>query len=165
MSNEVFEGRVDPYSDRIANPLTVQLFEAEDCGDSRGGQWHQWRACSEDIEECTELPYSVKSFRTFQIEEGNNSCLIAAEEGEESKGSQALRLNLCVLVQSTARSPKSKLILHLLCRSSVEDSTRLTLSCLMSLSQVDRHQIGDMRCNYVMSWPLSLSHSILVSSS
>ncbi|KAM0715222.1 hypothetical protein Q7P37_009687 [Cladosporium fusiforme] len=89
MSHDVFEGRVDPYSDRIANPLTIQLFDSEDCGETGDSQWHQWRACSEDIEECTELPYSVKSFRALQIAEGNDSCLVAAEEGEESKGSQS----------------------------------------------------------------------------
>lgn len=79
--------------------FTLKAFPEEDCEERDGESWISWGGCEdrEDVGTCTELPYSVASFRLERTaEEGVGECVVAAQQGA-SGGIRSRELNLEVL--------------------------------------------------------------------
>lgn len=79
--------------------FTLKVFPEEDCGERDGQSWITWGGCEDrgDAETCSELPYSVASFRLeLTAEEELGECVVAAQRG--AGGSvRGRELNLGVL--------------------------------------------------------------------
>lgn len=83
MSRQVFEEKVNPDKDEISTLLQCSISKLKTVASQRA----HGRACSDDIEERTELPCSVKSFRAIQNVNNNVSCLNGARTGKIKKAS------------------------------------------------------------------------------
>ncbi|KFY80435.1 hypothetical protein V499_00734 [Pseudogymnoascus sp. VKM F-103] len=78
------------------NVMTFRTFEGADCASDPSHAWHQW-SCDTYIGDCSELPYSVRSFSISTTPEVNKTgCYVASERREnkvpyeESMGAKAV---------------------------------------------------------------------------
>lgn len=74
-------GGSDNDEDADFSSFMLKVFAGEDCVDDGSEPWFSWGGCEdEQSPSCSELPYSVRSFRLEQTaEEDRGDCLIAAE--------------------------------------------------------------------------------------
>jgi hypothetical protein len=71
-----------------ATELTLSVFDGEDCVE-REYPPYQWSGCEDDVQECTDLPFSVASFYITGSEDANRTgtCLVGEVQGSASQAS------------------------------------------------------------------------------
>lgn len=76
----------DTASNANATELTLSVFDGEDCVE-REYPPYQWSGCEDDVQECTDLPFSVASFHITGSEDANmtGTCLVGEVQGSASQ--------------------------------------------------------------------------------
>lgn len=66
--------------------LTLSVFDSRDCVE-RDYPPYQWSGCEDDIQECTDLPFSITSFHITGSEDANRTgtCLVGEVQGSASQ--------------------------------------------------------------------------------
>ena len=74
-----------------ATELTLSVFDSKDCIE-RDYPPYQWSGCEDDIQECTDLPFSVASFHITGSENANRTgtCLVGEVQGSAPQTSVLL---------------------------------------------------------------------------